>query len=747
MSTEAKTKDSGQLQGQVERLTFYSDDNAYAILKLKVLGVRELITVCGTMPGVLPGESIHVNGSWQTHPKYGRQFNAASFKSIMPATVDGIEKYLGSGMIKGIGPSYAKRLVEAFGKHTLDIIENDIESLRRIEGIGDKRLEQIKTAWDEQREIRSVMLFLQSYGVSTAYAAKIYKRYGNDSVQIVSENPYRLAMEIWGIGFVIADKIAAKLGVEKNSPIRAEAGVLFVLKELTDAGNVCFPFDSFIDECVKVLEIPKENVALAVSVQADTDSLVVEDSIEGKTGVNSSVVYLNKYYTAELGITKMIAKLKSAPVTLNDFDGVEAIDWVQKELHIKLAKAQQEAVKSSFAEKVLIITGGPGTGKTTIINSILRVYKRLGLKISLCAPTGRASKRMSEVTRSEAKTIHRMLDFSPKEGAFKRNEKNPLIADLLVVDEASMVDTMLMYQLLRALPVGITLILVGDVDQLPSVGAGTVLKDIIESKIVHTVMLNEIFRQSQTSLIVTNAHKINKGEGPILVRDLDKAGGFYFLEEKDPEKILAIILHLNKTILPERFDLDTHNDIQILTAMNKGLLGTTNLNAELQNALNPEAAELQRMGKTLRVGDKVMQIVNNYDKEVFNGDIGRINDINEELQELKINFYGRLVTYDYKELDEVYLAYAISIHKSQGSEYPAVIIPIHTQHYIMLQRNLIYTAVTRGKRVVVLVGTKQALYMAVNNDKERKRYSRLKQRLVQVSSLDIPEAMFSYKKQ
>ncbi|QWR76148.1 SF1B family DNA helicase RecD2 [Candidatus Magnetomonas plexicatena] len=744
MSTsEAKT---GQLQGQVEKLTFYSDENAYAILKLKVLGVRELITVCGTMPGVLPGETIHINGSWSNHPKYGRQFNAATFKSIMPATVDGIEKYLGSGMIKGIGPLYAKRLIKTFGKNTLDIIENDIEMLRQVEGIGDKRLEQIKSAWDEQREIRGVMLFLQSYGVSTAYAAKIYKRYGNDSVRVVSENPYRLAMEIWGIGFVIADKIAAKLGVEKNSPIRAEAGVLFVLTELTNAGNVCFPFDSFIDECVKVLEIPKENVVRAISAQVDAGSLVLEDSLEGKTGVNSSMVYLNKYYTAELGITKMIANLKSAPVTINDFDDIKAIDWVQKELHIKLAAAQKEAVRGSFTEKVLIITGGPGTGKTTIINSILRVYKQLGLKISLCAPTGRASKRMSEVTRSEAKTIHRMLDFSPKEGAFKRNEKNPLVADLLVVDEASMVDTMLMYQLLRALPVGITLILVGDVDQLPSVGAGTVLKDIIESKVVHTVMLNEIFRQSQTSLIVTNAHKINKGEGPILVKDLDKAGGFYFLEEKDPEKILEIILQLNKTILPERFDLDTHSDIQILTAMNKGLLGTTNLNAELQNALNPEAAGIQRMGKTLRIGDKVMQVVNNYDKEVFNGDIGRINDINEELQELKINFYGRLVTYDYKELDEVYLAYAISIHKSQGSEYPAVIIPIHTQHYIMLQRNLIYTAVTRGKRLVVLVGTKQALYMAVNNDKERKRYSRLKQRLMQVSSLDIPELMFSYKK-
>ncbi|MEO5357431.1 MAG: ATP-dependent RecD-like DNA helicase [Nitrospirae bacterium YQR-1] len=747
MSTASKIKDNGQLQGVVERLTFYSEENAFAILKLKVLGLRELITVCGTMPGVLPGETIHINGSWHNHPKYGRQFNASTFKSIMPATVDGIEKYLGSGMIRGIGPEYAKRLVKAFGKNTLDIIENDIEKLAAVEGIGRKRLEQIKSAWDEQREIRDVMLFLQSYGVSTAYAAKIYKKYGNDAVRVVSENPYRLAMEIWGVGFVTADKIAEKIGIAKDSPIRAEAGVLFVLNELTNAGNVCFPYDSFVDECVKVLEIARENVAIAVSAQAIADNLVIEQSLEGRSGVNSQSVYLSRYYTAEVGISEILKNLNSATRSVKDFDDDKALQWVQKELSIELAKAQKEAVKSAFSEKLLVITGGPGTGKTTIINSIIRVFKRLGLKVALCAPTGRASKRMSEVTHSEARTIHRMLDFSPKEGAFKKNEKNPIEADLLVVDEASMVDTMLMYQLLRALPAAITLILVGDVDQLPSVGAGTVLKDIIESRQVHTVMLNEIFRQSQTSLIVLNAHKINKGESPVLVKDMAKGGGFYFIEESDPEKIVQIILNLNKTLLPERFRMDEYNDIQILTAMNKGLLGTTNLNTELQNSLNPSAFEIQRMGKVFRVGDKVMQVVNNYDKEVFNGDIGRVSNINEELQELIINFYGRPVKYDYKELDEVFLAYAISIHKSQGSEYPAIIIPIHSQHFIMLQRNLIYTAVTRGKRLVVLVGTKQALYMSINNDKERKRYSHLKQRLMSAPSLDIPEQMFSYKRQ
>ncbi|CAN2042811.1 exodeoxyribonuclease V alpha subunit [Candidatus Magnetomoraceae bacterium gMMP-15] len=744
------------LEGQIERITYSNEENGYTIARVKVYGNNnQLVTVVGNLMAPTAGQVMEMRGEWTVHKKYGRQFRVEEYKTKVPASVVGIRKYLGSGLIKGIGPVMAKRLVKKFGEDTLDIIENNPEQLTEVDGIGQKRVGMIQQAWDDQKEIRDVMLFLQSYGVSSGYATKIFKEYGKGAIEIVRKNPYRLATDIWGIGFKTADQIAQKLGFEKNSEIRAEAGILYILNQLADSGlmlpdqelksgkilkgrringgNVYYPYEKLVKACRKILEIKREVIVRAFGNIASEKRIVIEDLNEEFEDLenfkeNNKAVYLAQFHTCETSIAWRLKKLMNAE-RITAFNADKMLNWVKNQLNITLAEKQIDAVKCAITNKVMIITGGPGTGKTTIIKAVLKIYSQSGVNILLAAPTGRAAKRMGEATGYKAKTIHRMLEYMPPKG-FKKDDKNTLKCDLLIIDEASMIDTVLMHYLIKAVPITATLIMVGDINQLPSVGAGNVLKDIINSNRIPVVELNKIFRQARESLIIVNAHKINKGNMPFLKPSDKKLDDFYFIEQEDPEDILKIILELAKNRIPTRFGLDSIDDIQILTPMHRGIVGAGNLNAELQNALNLREDGLTRGSQRYRINDKIMQIRNNYDKIVFNGDLGRITSIIPEKREVIILFDGREITYDYTELDEITLAYAVSVHKSQGSEYPAVIIPVVTQHYMLLERNLIYTAITRGKKLVVMVGTKKALGIAVKNNRVNKRHTRLKERLM-----------------
>lgn len=719
------------LQGQIERITYTNEENGYTIAKLKVYGQEDLVTVVGNMMTPTPGEILKMSGEWINHPKYGQQFKIVHYKTTVPASVYGIQKYLGSGLIKGIGPIMAGRIVKKFGKETLNVIEDDIERLAEVDGIGKKRIEMIRKAWDDQKEIREVMLFLQSHGVSSGYATKIFKQYGNLAIEVVKKNPYRLASDIFGIGFVIADQIAEKLGFSKDSDVRAEAGTLYVLNQLADDGHIYYPYEPLLEKCQEILQVDPDVIVKALGIINLENRIVIEDLKRGSEilGENIKAVYLAKFHLSETSIATRLKTLMNLPKSFRSIQTEKAIAWVQKQLSIRLAKKQMEAVETAATNKVMVITGGPGTGKTTIINAILKIFEKLRIKILLAAPTGRAAKRMSETTGHEAKTIHRMLEYSIQKGGFQKDDEHPLDCDLMIVDEASMIDNMLMHHLLKAIPPEATFILVGDVNQLPSVGAGNVLKDIISSGTVPVVELNEIFRQAKESLIIVNAHMINNGIIPELKPSAKKLEDFYFIEQEDPEEVLKIILELTKERIPKTFGFDPVDDIQVLTPMHKGIVGAGNLNVELQNALNPVEDALTRGNRNFRVNDKVMQIKNNYEKEVFNGDIGRITSIDLENQEIIISFDGLHIPYDFNELDEIVLAYAISVHKSQGSEYQAIILPILTQHYILLQRNLIYTGVTRGRKLVVTIGTQRALAMGIKNDKTQRRYTHLRYRL------------------
>lgn len=708
-----------ELQGQLERITYHNEENHYIIARLKVRGQKNLVTIVGSLVSVSPGEMLNLKGSWDMHPKYGEQFRITSYETVVPATVKGIERYLGSGLIRGIGPVMAKRLVEKFGEETLDIIEKSSERLQEVEGIGTKRIGMIKTAWDEQKEIRNVMVFLQNHEVSSGYAAKIYKQYGREAIKVVQENPYRLASEIFGIGFITADKIAQKLGIPKDAQIRAEEGILYVLQKLADDGHVYYPETELIDEAIKILEIDAAVVRAALAAI----------TLDKKVVIEKERVYLTRFYVSETGTAEQLRSVLNIPKNHSLLDQAAPYDLVEKELRITLAEQQRAAVQAAVNSKVLVVTGGPGTGKTTIIRAIIRLYRKSGLNVLLAAPTGRAAKRMSEASGFEARTIHRLLEFSPTKAGFKKNADSPLEADLIVIDEASMIDTQLMYHFLKAVPARATLVLVGDIDQLPSVGAGNVLKDIIDSGTVPTITLNEIFRQSSRSLIVVNAHKINHGEFPYINADRETPQDFYYFQCEDPAEACTMIVDMCVKRIPDKFGFHPVNDIQVLSPMHRGIIGAANLNAELQKHLNKSTIEVIRAGRCLKTGDKVMQIRNNYDKDVFNGDIGRISSIDLEEQSLLVNFDGRQVTYDFIELDEIVLAYAISVHKSQGSEYPVVILPVLTQHYMMLQRNLLYTAITRGKKLVVVIGTKKALAIAIKNNKPQMRYTGLRERL------------------
>ncbi len=722
-----------ELKGQIEKITYNNKETGYTVARVKIHGKPDLVTVVGNLMSPMPGEVLSMKGEWTSHPKYGRQFKVVYYESTVPATVLGIRKYLGSGLIKGIGPVMAERIVKQFGNQTLDIIEDQAERLAEVEGIGKKRIGMIRQAWDDQKEIREVMLFLQSHGISSAYASRIYKHYGDRSIGTVRENPYRLAMDIFGIGFLTADKIAGQLGFSKDSHLRAEAGILFILNQLADDGHVYYPYKPLMEKCHEVLQIDYNIMIKALEGLVISKKIVLENLIDDtkNTNKNNQAIYLSKFYFCEKRIAERIKLLISTPEILRPVQVEKAVEWVQKELSIQLAPNQLEAIRNALNNKVLILTGGPGTGKTTVINAILKIFNAMGARCLLAAPTGRAAKRMTETTGIPAKTLHRLLEFSFQSGGFQKNAEKPLNCHVLIVDEASMIDTVLMHHLMKAVPPTASFILVGDVNQLPSVGPGNVLKDLISSGTVPVTTLTEIFRQAAESLIIVNAHRINHGKFPLLPsHDHSKSpGDFYFIRQENPEKVLNIILDLTCKRIPKRFGYDPFDQVQVLTPMHRGTLGAANLNYHLQQALNPKKDSLILGGRSFKIDDKVMQIRNNYDKKVFNGDIGRIKHIDADSQELAILFDDRLVTYDFSELDEIVLAYAISVHKSQGSEYPVVIIPIITQHYILLQRNLIYTAVTRAKKLAVLVGTWKALAIGIKNDKTRKRYTLLKERL------------------
>ncbi len=715
------------IHGLLERISFHNEENDFVVAKLRQKDKRELTTIVGNLSGINPGESLKLTGQWVHNKRFGEQFQVETFEVTLPATLHGIQKYLASGLINGIGPIMSERIVEKFGFDTLQVIEKTPERLSEVEGVGPKRISMIRKAWEEQKEIKEIMIFLQGHGVSASYSAKIYKQYGNQSIEIVRENPYRLAHDLYGTGFITADKIAQNLGIDRNSLIRAKAGLIYVLNQLTEEGHVYYPESQLIHKAKEILSVDEEIIMQAVRELSKEKELFLEDlEPEG----HHRAAFLAPFYVAETGVAQRLISLKESPSNIRPIHPEKAIEWVQQKLNIELAQKQGEAVLLAATSKVLIITGGPGTGKTTIITAILRIFQQLKLRILLAAPTGRAAKRMNEATGWEAKTIHRLLEYSPYKGGFKKDQDDSLEADVVIIDETSMVDTLLMYHLLKAIPSHAHLILVGDVDQLPSVGPGNVLKDIIKSGKFTVVTLTEIFRQAQESMIVVNAHKVNQGQFPVL-REIEQPGktDFQFIQEEDPEKILQNILDLCSERIPRHFKFHPLREIQVLTPMHKGTIGVTNLNVELQKRLNPGPPGITRGAWDFRLGDKVMQIVNNYDKDVFNGDIGWISKIDAEERELIIDFDGRGVPYDYSELDEVVLAYAVSVHKSQGSEYPVVILPVVTQHYLLLQRNLIYTGITRAKKRVVLIGTKKALAMAIRNNKPQRRYTRLSERL------------------
>ncbi len=719
MQTRSTASEREVLAGLVERVTFHNADNGFCVLRAKARGHRDLVTVIGHAAIISAGEWITASGEWVTDNTHGQQFKAHFLRTSTPTSIDGIEKYLGSGMIRGIGPVYAKKMVKAFGEKVFDIIEAEPERLREVTGIGAFRAKRITDAWAEQKIIREIMVFLHTHGVGTARSVRIYKTYGADAIQVMSENPYRLARDIRGIGFKTADAIAMRLGIEKTAMIRVRAGISYALTEAMDDGHCGLPTDQLTPLAVDLLEVDKELVLSALKLE------LAEGTVTADTVAETPCIFLAGLYRAEQVIAERLLRLVKGKIPWPAIDSEKALPWIEKKTGLSLAESQVAAIRLALTSKVLVITGGPGVGKTTIVNSILRILAAKSVNLLLCAPTGRAAKRMTEATGFEAKTIHRLLEVDPKGGGFKRGGDNPLECDLLVVDETSMVDVMLMQALLRAIPDHAAMLIVGDIDQLPSVGPGQVLADIISSGAVPVVRLTEVFRQAAKSQIITTAHKINQG----IIPDLGKPNGdsdFYFVQADDPETAVPKIVELVKTRIPQRFGLDPIRDIQVLCPMNRGGVGARSLNIQLQAALNPAGdRKVERFGWTFAPGDKVMQIENDYDKEVYNGDIGYVDDVDVDDAELTATFDGRKVTYGFGELDTLVPAYAATIHKSQGSEYPAIVIPVLTQHYPMLQRNLIYTGVTRGKRLVVIVGQKKAVAIAVRNVSGRRRWSKL----------------------
>lgn len=713
-----------QVRATVNRLVFHNSDTYYTIASVRENGKGHPFSVVGEIPDIKESETYDFYGEWAQHPKYGRQFKISGCSHVLPTTEIGIERYLGSGLIKGIGPAMARRIVAKFGDKTLDVIEREPDRLFEIKKLGQKKIDSIVSAWSGQKEIREVMVFLQGNGISAGYAMKIYKQFGQGCIATIQENPYRMADEIEGIGFKIADKIAQSIGISKDSDLRIRSGCLYLLKEKAIGGHVCYPLDKFVDHVAEELDVSKEIIYSAIAYLTVAEKTVVE-SLSG-----ADYVYLKMYYLAERTISGRIRSIMAATAEIKISCDDSLLSKISESLKIQLAPKQVEAVRAAIEHHAAIITGGPGTGKTTIIKSIITAYLDETKDILLGAPTGRAAKRMSEATGLEATTIHRMLKYEPELGGFYFNEKNKLSADLVIIDECSMIDCLLMSSLLKALPDTASVVFVGDWNQLPSVGAGSVFRDMIQSGRIPSVTLETIFRQAQGSKIVTNAHLINSGNMPELF-DWPDGGEVdcYFSRNGDASALAHDICEAACSTLPMLYDYHPMLDIQVLTPMHNGPLGTKALNTMMQNILNPRGQELRRGYHVFRVGDKVMQTKNNYDKNVFNGDVGFIKSVNPEDVEMVVEIDGRDIEYDSDDLNEIMIAYAITIHKSQGSEYKAIVMPIHQSNHIMLQRNLLYTGLTRGKEVAVILGTEAAVAICVNNNKPAGRYTGLKEAL------------------
>jgi exodeoxyribonuclease V alpha subunit len=706
-----------KIEGMLDKLVFSSHVSDFIVARIAMKGRKEPITVVGSLPSPRLGETLVLTGEWVVDQKFGEQFRFVDAMVRAPSTLIGIERYLSSSLIKGIGPEMARRITAEFGAKTLDIIEDEPKKLRKISGIGPVRAEVISTAFREQRHIREVMLFLQTHGISPVYASKVFKKFGNASIEVISQNPYILASEIKGIGFKYADKIAGSVGIDMKSPLRAKAGLLYVLETTQSEGHVYYPAQELLAKGRELLGIDLGGLTIALQELVRSREVVREEDR----------IYPAMMAFMENSVAAKLNHLLASPRFLPPIKIPAALDWIQKRINIELSAAQRQAVSEAMESKVLIVTGGPGTGKTTLLRALIEILEAKRIQTLLAAPTGRAAKRLAEATGREAKTLHRLLEYSPGPVGFQRNSSRYLDTDVMIVDETSMLDISLTHHLLSALPPHAILILVGDSDQLPSVGPGNVLADLITSGKVPTVRLDTVFRQARASRIVVNAHLINQGEMPINTSDPDTLTDFYFIEKDDPEECLRVIREMTLRRIPERFGFDPIQEIQILSPMHKGLLGTENLNRELRDLLNPTGSPVK--GDRFRVGDRVMQVRNNYEKEVFNGDIGRITAFDPDTQAVAVDFEGRVENYHLSELDELVPAYSISIHKSQGSEYKAVIIPMTTQHYVLLRRNLLYTAITRGKELVVLVGSQKALKVAVENRIVEPRYSWLAKKI------------------
>lgn len=722
MKSQPETRPSS-ISGTVERITFFNEEKRYCVAKARCEGERDLVTIVGTFASINVGEFLEMSGRWDNHREYGKQFKVESYKVALPTTVFGIKKYLGSGLIRGIGPKMAERIVAFFGEKTIEVIDRAPKRLLEIEGIGEWRLAQIAESWKTQSEIRNIMLFLQKYDISPSLAARIYKKYGEKSVAVLNENPYRLADDIHGVGFKIADRVALSMGIAENSAVRQRAALVFCLNEESGEGHVFVTKSRLHEMLGEYVQIAPEEFEKLVSGMAGENILVVE---------NGDEVYLEPLHFCEKKVAENILNILRTRPKKVIAETAAVVSKIEKSSKIKYSEIQLDAINKALLSKVMVLTGGPGTGKTTTIRGIIRALRMLGLTVLQCAPTGRAAKKMEESTGSLSKTIHRLLEFAPGTSEqFQRNSSSPLECDVLICDETSMIDIVLMHHLLKAVAPATKLIMIGDINQLPSVGAGSVLRDIIDSGVVPSVCLTQIFRQDEASLIVTNSHRINGGEFPYLPdKSSDALSDFYFIEKEEPGPCAALILKMVSERIPEKFGLDPINDVQVLCPMYRGECGVNVLNSMLQKALNRSGGEIFHKTRSFRLGDKVIQTENDYKKGVFNGDIGRITDLRAQDNSLTVEFPQGAVEYEYNDLDTIELAYAITIHKSQGSEYPAVVVPILTSHFIMLQRNLLYTAVSRARRLVILVGSRKAVYIALKNDRVARRNSGLTRRLI-----------------
>jgi exodeoxyribonuclease V alpha subunit len=744
MRIKQKADNATIIEGDLERITYYNQQTHYTIARLKTSAATRPVTIVGFLGGIQPGETLKISGFWETHPKYGQQLRVKSYQVKLPATIQGIRKYFKSGVIKGLGPHLTDRLVSHFGNKTLHIIEHEPDRLQEIDGIGKNKAAHIIDAWNEHHIMRGLIRFLQDMGLKTTYGAKVFHTYGDLSLKVLQENPYRLSEDIPEFGFQVAEIIARKMGTPDDDPIRVNACILHCLDKYANEGHT-FAFKNHLTiRCENLFKLYHDTIINGINYLSDSGDLLIEkmpfdkEEINDFETIDDIAVYRKSLHKAESGIALRIAALLSVPLEPTEVDMEFINSQITDRLSIHLSSEQLDVIRGLFLHKTVIITGGPGTGKTTLIRSITALFKAMNKKVVLGAPTGRAAKRLSEVSREKAATIHRLLGFtyshgSPDQSFFGRDQDNPIEAEVIIIDEASMIDTSLMYHLLNAVPPSSRLVLVGDIFQLPSVGPGNVLSDMIHSEAIPVYYLNKIFRQSQQSQIIINAHKVRKGDFPDLIpfNDNELITEFYFLEKEEPKHIAETIVSLCAQILPSRFSFDPISDIQVLTPMHKGEAGTINLNLLLQKEINKGSIQMETLGNTFKFGDKVMHLKNNYQKEVFNGDIGIICAMDPQKKRLSVNYEGRVVDYDYAETDELTLAYAISVHKAQGSEYPAVIVPLTTQHYMLLQRNVLYTAITRGIKVVIMVGTQKALNIALSNDKPQKRLSGLSLRIKQ----------------